>query len=356
MSTMSQIISSTQLVPVVLGVDTHADAHEAAVIDATGRLLGHARFPASSSGYVALLGWAAGHGPIMQAGVEQTGSYGAGLTRHLSAAGIDVIEVDSPHRQVRSRRGKDDVIDAEQAALKVLSGQAAARAKDTTGVVEAIRQLKVARDSAVKSRTIALHQIRDLLVTGPDDLRAALAGKTLPAKARHLATLDPSGPLSDPAVSAVTALSRLARRIAALNAEIADADRDLTGLVTATAPTLTALHGIGIHHAAQLLVSAGQNADRIHSAAALCRLFGVAPVPASSGKTHRMRLHRGGDRQANRAIYMIAICRLARHQPTRAYRDRRRLEGLGNPDIIRCLKRYITREIYQALKTDLNWT
>jgi transposase len=353
---MSQIIVTTQRQPVILGVDTHADEHEAAVIETTGRMLAHARFPATKVGYERLLEWAAGHGPIVGAGIEQTGSYGAGLTRHLTDAGVPVTEVDLPHRHVRSRRGKDDVIDAEQAARKVLSGEATARAKDTTGVVEAIRQLKVARDSAVKSRTIALQQIRDLLVTGPDDLRQELARKSLLAKARHLAGLTPEGPLNDPGVAAITALSRLARRVTALSTEIADADRELTSLATTTAPTLMSLHGIGVHHAAQLLVSVGQNPDRIRSAAALCRLFGVAPVPASSGKTHRMRLHRGGDRQANRAIHMIAICRLARHQPSRDYRDRRRLEGLSSPDIIRCLKRYITRDVYQALKTDLGWT
>lgn len=349
-------VATQQGTPVVLGVDTHADEHEAVVVDTAGRMLGHARFPATSSGYARLLEWAAGHGPVLQAGVEQTGSYGAGLTRHLRAAGVTVTEVDGVHRQVRARRGKDDVIDAEQAARKVLTGQATAQAKDTTGPVEAIRQVKVARDSAVKARMIALHQIRDLLVTGPDTLRRQLAGKTLPAKAKHLARLRPTGDATDPAVAAVIAMRRLARRIAFLDTEIADADHELNELVTKTAPTLLSLYGVGIHHAAQLLVSAGQNIHRIGSAAALCRLFGIAPIPASSGKTHRMRLHRGGDRQANRAIYMIVICRLRKHQPTRDYRDRRHREGLDRLDIIRCLKRYVAREIYQALKTDLGWT
>ena len=352
---MSHTIDKTQPVPVIIGVDTHADEHEAAVLDTTGRMLTHHRFPAHESGYQQLLEWASAHGPIMAVGIEQTGSYGAGLSRHLLAAGVDVIEVHDTHRAVKARRGKNDVIDAEQAARKVLSGQANAVPKDTTGVVEAIRQLKVARDSAVKSRTIALQQIRDLLVTGPDELRQELAARTLPAKARILATRESVGPVSTPGHAAIAALSRLGRRVAMLDTEIRDADRDLTALVDTTAPTLRALPGVGVHVAAQLLISCGQN-DRIRSSAALARLFGIAPVPASSGKTNRWRLHRGGDRQANRAIYIMTITRLAHHEATKTYRDRRRSEGLHNPDIIRCLKRYIIRDVYQALKTDLNWT
>jgi transposase len=352
---MSHTIGITQPVPVVVGVDTHADEHEAAVLDTTGRMLAHRRFSADNVGYQELLAWASAHGPIMAAGIEQTGSYGAGLTRHLSAAGIDVVEIHDTHPAVKARRGKNDVIDAEQAGRKVLSGQASAVAKDTTGVVEAIRQVKVARDSAVKSRTIALQQIRDLLVTGPDKLRQELAGRTLPTKARDLAARQPAGPVSSPEHATITALQRLGRRVLMLDDEIRDADRDLQTLVDTTAPTLRALTGVGVHVAAQLLVSCGQN-DRIRSSVALARLFGIAPVPASSGKTNRWRLHRGGDRQANRAIYIVAITRLAHHEPTKTYRDRRRGDGLKNPDIIRCLKRYIVREIYQALKTDLNWT
>lgn len=351
---MSHTIEITQPVRVVIGVDTHADEHEAAVLDTTGRMLAHRRFAADETGYQELLSWASGHGPIMTAGIEQTGSYGAGLTRHLSAAGVDVIEIHDTHRAVKARRGKNDVIDAEQAARKVLSGQASAVAKDTTGVVEAIRQLKVARDSAVKSRTIALQQIHDLLVTGPDQLRQQLAGRTLPAKARHLAGCEVAGPVNAPEHAAIAALRRLGHRVMMLDDEIRDADHDLQALVDSTAPTLRALPGVGIHVAAQLLVSCGQN-DRIRSSAALARLFGIAPVPASSGKTNRWRLHRGGDRQANRAIYTMTITRLAHHEPTKTYRNRRRNEGLHNPDIIRCLKRYIVREVYQALKTDLNW-
>ncbi len=351
---MSHTIPLTQPTPVVVGVDTHADEHEAAVLDTTGRMLAHHRFPANESGYQELLGWACAHGPIMAAGIEQTGSYGAGLTRHLLAVGVDVLEVHDTHRAVKARRGKSDVIDAEQAARKVLSGQATAVAKDTTGIVEAIRQLKVARDSAVKSRTIALQQIRDLLVTGPDQLRQELAGRTLQAKARILANGEAPGPVNTPEHAAITALARLGRRVMILDEEIRDADRDLQALIDNTAPTLRALPGVGVHVAAQLLVSCGQN-QRIRSSAALARLFGIAPVPASSGKTNRWRLHRGGDRQANRAIYIVAITRLAHHEATKTYRDRRRSEGLHNPDIIRCLKRYIVREIYQALKTDLSW-
>lgn len=343
---------------VVAGVDTHADTHHVTVLGLDGRWLGDDEFQATPDGYRAALDWVASFGIIDRIGIELTGSYGAGLTRHLIAAGIQVIEVDIPHPNTRAKKGKDDRIDSEEAARKVLSGQATTIPKDTTGVVEAIRQLKVVRDSAVKSRTIALQNIRDLLVTAPAQLRQSVSGlKTLQAKAKHFAVSRPDHTrLHEPTHACKTALKRLGQRVLTLNDEINDADKEMDTLLAQSAPTLLALNRVGTQLAAQLLITAGSTPNRIRSEAAFARLCGVAPVPISSGKTSRMRLHRGGDRQANRALYMIVINRLGGHQPTKDYLARRTNNGLSKRDVIRCLKRYVIREVFTALKTDLNWT
>jgi transposase len=175
---MTRMMGKTRAV--IGGVDTHADTHEAAAVDERGRLLGVDRFPTTEDGYRQLLDWLHGFGSIQQVGVEGSGSYGAGLTRHLRAAGVIVIEINRPHAHTRARRGKNDAIDAEAAARKVLAGECAAVPKDTTGVVEAIRQLHLARASAVQARATAMHQLGELCVTSPAQVRAALDAKTLP--------------------------------------------------------------------------------------------------------------------------------------------------------------------------------
>lgn len=354
---MSISTLKTQSQIVVAGVDTHADTHNVTVLGSDGRWLGNDQFPTTQTGYQALLDWVAGFGVIDRFGIELTGSYGAGLTRFLHAQGVEVIEVDIPHPNIRAKKGKDDRIDSEAAARKVLSGEATTIPKDTSGSVEAIRQLKIARDSAVKSRTIALQNIRDLLVTAPAELRESVTDlRSLQAKAKHLAACRPDpGKLADPLQACKAALKALGKRVAFLNEEIKHADKAMAALVAATAPTLLRLERVGTQHAAQLLITAGSTPNRIRSEAAFARLCGVAPVPISSGKTNRMRLHRGGDRQANKTFYMIAINRLGNHQPTKDYMARRTTDGLSKKDVIRCLKRYLVREIFHALKTDLNW-
>lgn len=343
-----------QTTVVVAGVDTHRDTHHVAVLDLQGRLLADHEFPTGVAGYQQLLDWVGGFGLINGVGVELTGSYGAGLTRHLLAAGIPVYEVNTTHKQVRSRRGKDDRIDAEQAARKLLAGAATAIPKDTTGAIESVRMLMVVHDSAVKSRTLAINQFKSLLITAPDTLRSQFSGLTTQRQTSKAFALRPTGTLSDPVQAGKRALQRLAARIRNLDAEIRDADKELAALVKTTAPTLAGVFGVGPHNAATLLVAAGQNIDRITSSAKFARFAGVAPVPISSGQTNRMRLHRGGDRQANRALYMITITRLAHDPRTRTYQERRANEQLSKRDIIRCLKRHISREIYKALKTDLS--
>lgn len=339
---------------VIGGVDCHADTHEAAVLTSNGRLLATAQFAATPLGYQLLLRWMAGLGNVTRVGVEGSGSYGAGLTRHLHAAGITVVEVNRPHAHTRARRGKTDAIDAEAAARKVLAGECATVPKDTTGIVEAIRQLHLARASAVHARAAALNQLNDILVTAPAEVRHALTVKTLPAKARQCAKWrrDPSR-LAEPTHAARAALRSIARRIHALDEEIAALDVDLSTLVKRAAPKTLQLLGVGPVHAAQMIITAGQNIERLHSETAFAHMCAADPIPASSGKTERHRLNPGGDRQANRTLYMITIVRLRFCQRSRAYAARRTAEGRSKKEIIRCLKRYIAREIYHTLSADL---
>lgn len=340
---------------VVAGIDTHKDTHHVAVIDVAGRRVADRQFPVSTAGYRQLLDWVAGHGIIDRVGVELTGSYGAGLTRFLTTAGVSVLEVNTTDKATRARRGKDDRIDAYAAAEKVLAGMAIAIPKDTTGLVESIRVLKLARDSAVKTRTKTLNQIKDLRITAPAQLRESLDGLTLTQIARKASTFRPDHTrIAEPGQSVKTALRRLGERVAFLDAEIRDADRDLRALVSRAAPTLLTHPRIGIHTAAQFIVTIGGNIDRIRDDAAFARICGAAPIPVSSGKTNRMRLHRGGDRQANSALHIIVIGRFKDHPPTIRYRDRKLAEGHSKRDIIRALKRYVAREIFNTLKTDLN--
>jgi transposase len=338
---------------VTVGVDTHSDVHHAAVIDEVGRPLADAGFPTTPVGYRRLLAWAGEHGEIAAFGVEGTGAYGAGLARHLRAAGQTVIEVDRPDRKIRRQRGKSDPIDAYAAAAAVLSGAAAGTPKTRDGRVEAIRTLRVARRSAIKGRTQAINQLKAVVLTGPAELRQALAGQStrqLLATCRRLRVTERLTEAADPITAATKlTLRRLARRIAALSEEIDELDADLRPLVALTAPALMAIYGVGTEVAAQLLVTAGDNPDRLRSEAAFAQLCGTAPLPASSGRTTRHRLNRGGDRHANYALHIIALVRLSSHQPTQDYAARRRAEGMSNLEIIRCLKRYIAREIHHVL-------
>jgi transposase len=339
---------------VVVGVDTHQRTHHAVVLDLTGGRVADGEFAASTTGYQAMLDWVAGHGLIDRFGIESTGSYGAGLARHLILAGVEVIEVNRPDRTTRAREGKSDPIDAESAARAVLSGRANARPKVTTGVIESIRMLLIARQSAVKARTAALSQLRDIITTAPGPIHDTLIGLTATARVTRAAGMRPNMTrLDDPTQATKLALRTLAHRIQIFNDEIHTADKALDQLVAATVPTLITHPQIGTITAAQLAVTAGQNMDRFRSEAAFAKLTGTAPLPASSGKTRRMRLNRGGDRQANKALHLIAIGRLKTHPETIAYATRRESQGLSRRDIIRCLKRAIARETYNALRTDL---
>jgi transposase len=334
------------------GVDTHADTHVAAALDPIGGLLGVREFPVTPAGYAGLLGWLGGFGTVALVGIEGTGSYGAGLARHVTAAGIRVVEAGRSDRQDRRRscQGKSDPLDAVSAARAAQSGRARGAPKGRDGAVEAIRALMVAKRSARSERTQTVNQARSLIVTGPDDLRARFAGHTVAALVSELAALRPR-PGDAVGYATRIALRELGRRAEFLDGQLGRLDELIVPLVTARAPSLLALHGVGPDTAALLLIAAGDHPERLRSEAAWAHLCAVAPIPASSGKVTRHRLNPGGNREANHALWRIVITRMSNHPATRAYVERRTAEGLSKKEIIRCLKRYVAREVYRYLRT-----
>jgi transposase len=339
-------------VETILGVDTHLDFHVAVAIDHLGRRLGEASVPTTTKGYETLLRWAERFGPVRCAGVEGTSSYGAGLARHLGAKGIEVLEVERPkRRRPSSRRNaeKSDPLDAESAARAVLAGETSGVPKSGEGRVEMIRALRAARRSAMKARTQAANQLQGLRVTAPEELRHRLRGlstkELVCVAARFRLADDPH----DVAAATKFALRSVARRYETLSAEIAELDAHLGRLVEQAAPELISLPGIGTDSAATLLIVAGDNPQRLGSEASFASLCGVSPIEASSGKVVRHRLNRGGNREANRALYMICLARMRRDGRTKEYVARRTKEGKSKREIIRCLKRYLAREVYRVL-------
>jgi transposase len=335
---------------VVGGVDTHADVHVAAALDQNGGLLGIESFPVNEAGYRRLAEWLAGYGPVVKIGVEGTGSYGVGLARHLHANGIVVVEVDRPNRQKRRKRGKSDPIDAESAARAALSGEARVTPKWRDGTVEQIRVLMIARRSARMQRNQALNQLRQIVICAPEEVRVRFKDRYKTGLVSEVAAMRPRKG-SDPVTYTTHVVMRgLARRIRDLNDEMRTIDDALTELIGTTAPSLFACHGVGVVTAATLLVTAGDNPDRLHTERSWAHLCGVAPVPAGSGKTTgRVRLSHGGNRHANAALYQIVLTRMSSDPETRNYVRRRRAEGLSTREIMRCLKRYVARQTFKHL-------
>ena len=337
---------------VIVGVDTHKHVHVAVAIDSWGIRLRDQAFVADSGGYQALITWAETHGRIDAFGVEGTGSYGAGLARAVRRAGHRVVEVNRGDRRTRGAAGKSDTIDAEVAARSVRAGQSTAIPKTADGAVEMMRQLKITRDTAVKARTTAMNTLKQIVVHASPVLREALHDLTDHGLLTRCAGLRP-GPIDTPTASAKHTLRALARRWMALTEEIAIHDQHLTRLTTETSPTLREGFGVGAHTAAELLIVFGDNPDRIRSDAAFAKLCGACPIPASSGMTTgRHRLNRGGHRHANAALYRAVIVRMRYHQPTVDDVARRTADGRTKREIIRCLKRFLAREIYQRVMTD----
>lgn len=336
---------------VVVGVDTHKGEHVAVGLNGLGGHLGERTITANPAGYTELLAWADSLGAVAVFGVEGTGSYGSGLARFLRRHGRRVVEVSRPPRKGDRRlSGKSDAIDAEHAARAVLAGTATGTPKLADGIVEAIRLVKIARDSAVKAHSQAMITLKATLVTASDELRFQLEPLSDFKLVNACAGLDTSGNIADPSTAMRTTLASLARRWLELHEEIKVHTKNLKTLTKTAAPELVAAFGIGPDIAAEMLVTAGDNNDRIRSDAALAKLCGACPIPAGSGKTNgRHRLNRGGNRQANAALYRAIIVRMRWHAPTIAYVERRTAEGLSKKEIIRCLKRYLAREIYRLL-------
>ena len=339
---------------IVGGVDTHADSHVAAAVDANGGVLGIESFPADLAGFGALLGWLVSHGEVEMVGVEGTGSWGVGLSRFLHDHEISVVEVDRPNRQNRRKVGKSDATDAVSAARAALSGSASVTPKTRNGPVEQMRILMVARRSARSQRIEALNQLRHLVFCGPEEVRARFKDRPKTGLVTEVAKLRPRKG-SDPVLYTTQMTMRgLARRVQHLNAETKDLDVMLAvmlaELVTNTAPSLVGLYGVGTDTAASLLVAAGDNPDRLRSERSWAHLCGVSPIPTGSGKTDgRHRLNRGGDRQANAALYRIVLTRMSSDPRTKTYVTRRREEGKNTAEIMRCLKRYVARETFKHI-------
>jgi transposase len=297
------------------------------------------------------VGWALELGIPVAAGVEGTGSYGAGLSRFLRAWGLRVVEVNRTSRQHRRRHGKHDAGDAEAAARQVLAGTASGEPKGADGAAESLRALRVARRSAVKARTQAANQLHALLSTAPERLREDLRGLPTKRLAEKAARFRREAP-GDTTAATRFALRSVARRYRALSEEISELEAQIERLAREAAPELVALDGVGPDTAAALLVAAGDNPERLRSEASFAHLCGAAPVPASSGKVVRYRLNPGGNRDANRALHVVALNRLRRDPRTQAYLARRTAEGKSKREAMRCLKRYIAREAYRAILLD----
>jgi len=330
------------------GVDTHLDVHVAAALDDRGALLGVESFATTESGYKKLLAWLSDFGPVELVGVEGTGSYGAGLTRHLQAERVRVVEVDRPNRQRRRRKGKSDPQDAISAARAALSGDASGEAKSRDGNVESMRVLRVARTSARKGRAQALNQMRGLISTAPEPIRAELRGLNVFHLLERASTYRPGAKRDIVSLTKFT-LRMLARRAITLGEEISEIDAILKPLVIETAPRLVGTLGVGTDAASALLVTAGDNPERLHDEAAFAHLCGASPIEVSSGKQERHRLNRSGDRQANSALWHIVITRMVYDPRTTEYINRRTKEGLTKREAVRCLKRYVAREVFSLL-------
>jgi transposase len=341
-------ITSADDVRVSGGVDTHRDTHMVAALDQRGAELGVREFTTTPAGHRAALCWLESFGTIDRVGVEGTGTYGAGLTRFLHRHDVTVIEVACGDRQARRSHGKSDPVEAVAAARAAQSGKATTVPKSGTGSVEAIRALRMVRESATRDRTSAINQMRALIVTAPDDLRNTFRDVSIKRLVVGAARLRPTD-ATTAAGATKFPLRELARRVQSLDAEINRIDSILGPLVATKAPNLVARRGTGTDTAAALLIAAGDNPERLHSEASFAHLCGSAPIDASSGLITRKRLNPRGNRSANEALWRIVLVRMATDPRTRRYVERRSIEGKSTREIIRCLKRYVAREVFKDL-------
>jgi transposase len=341
------IIILTESTLIVAGADTHADTLHVAAISMTGAALGDREFPTTRTGYATAIRFLTSWGQIERIGVEGTASYGAGFTRALSTAGIEVVEVTRAVKSTRRLKGKSDPLDAYSAARTALAGDGLATPKDDA--TSGLRALHIARRSAIKHRTAVINQIKAMLISAPDMVREKYRASTTLKMIEALARCRPDAQAEPWAQSVLVAAKMLAQRVQFLETQVESLQAQIDAIVTEANPGLRAAYGVGSDTAAQLLITAGANPHRLHSEAAFAALCGAAPVPASSGKTNRHRLSRGGDRAANNALHRIALVRMSHHQPTKDYVQRQLALGHNRMEILRNLKRAIARETFKLL-------
>jgi len=341
--------SLTDVVDVVIGVDTHVHTHSAAAVDAhTGAVLEEITVNATAEGYEELVEFVAEY-PLRAWAIEGTGGHGAGLTRHLQCGEEFVIELDRPERAKRRNGAKSDPLDAIRAAREALSRPRLGTPR-SGGDRQALSVQLVTRRSAVDAATIAQRQLFSLVIAAPEPLRARFYGQKVPAMIKTAASLRINASWDTETAITATMLRTLAKRSLSLSKEAAEHQRAILAIVRSWRPDLLAQLGVGPIVAAVVLC-AWSHPGRIHSEAAFAMLAGVAPIPANSGQTTtRYRLNPYGDRQLNRALHTVVITRMTCHQPTRDYRDRRTAQGKTSPEIKRCLKRYVARDLYRLLE------
>ena len=331
---------------VVGGVDTHKDLHVAAVVDERDCVLETCSFATTRQGYRLMLAWMRSFGTLRCVGIESTGSYGAGLLRYMQAAGIEILEVTTPDRHDRRKRGKNDDLDAQNAAHAAFAGQRTVTPRSRDGMVEFFEFSRACRKTAVNARRIALQMIQNTIIAAPDGLRDQLRQMTRMQLVRTLAAWRPDmTAYRDLEAAYRISLKSLARRYLELHDETADLDMMIGAIVANRAGTRRPQFDRS-QRCRPAPAHAGDNPERLKSEACFAALCGVSPVPASSGKTVRHRLNRGGDRAANSALHIIAIGRLRTDEKTKAYVARRVAEGHSKLEAIRAVKRYIAREVY----------
>ena len=335
----------------VAGVDTHKEIRVAAAVDRQGTPVGEECFPTTGQGCRRLESRARSPGDAPRVGVERSGSYGSGLTRHLARNGFAVLEVTFPDRTVRGERGEDGFIDAETAAEAAFTGAGTVAPKSRDGMAEALRMLQKTGSTAAAARKVALQMIRADVISAPEELRDQLRGMTRMQLIRHLVATRPgSTDLRSPLGAAKMALKRLAERYVDLDDEVSELDDMMAAILAGAAPLLVQLKCVGAQSAAQPMVTVGDSPERLGSEASFAMPRGVAPVPVSSGMTYRHRPNRGGDRQANPAIHIIAMGRLGTDERTKGYVAKKMAEGHIKMEAIRRLRRHIAREVYCTIK------
>lgn len=340
-------MEKTVMVPLrlVAGIDTHKEVHRIAVMDSSAKVVDGFSVAATGAGYRACAR-RLGRLGVSEVAIEGCTSWGKGLADHLSSRGFEVVEALKPGRRPFAQAEKTDASDAERAALCALWHMGLVP-KDTKGAAGRLAPMLAAREAAVANATRLSNCARSMLDTAPDALRERYRAMTTPRTMHALAKSRPRE--GDGLAIALRALARLWVE----SRKEADAlEASMGAILQKSNPRLLGAYGVGVVCAAKLVVLAGDNPERFGGEAAFAKACGACPIPASSGKTDRHRLNRGGDRRANNALHQIALSRMKGDERTRAYVERRSSEGKEKREIKRCLVRYIAREAYRAIMAD----